>query len=96
MMNAKTKDAIRARLRRIGGQVQAVERMVDADRPHSDLVHQLSAVQAAISKAAELMLQSYLQTWVTDAIRSGDERECRRHVDEMVTVLGRLRRIRAR
>ncbi len=95
MMDAKTKDAIRARLRRIGGQVQAVERMVDADRHCSEVVHQLAATQAAISKAGELMLQSYLQTWVTHAIRSGDERECKRHVDEMVTVLGRFKRIRA-
>lgn len=95
MMDAKTKSAIRARLRRIGGQVQAVERMVDADRYCSDLVHQLAATQAAISMAGELILRSYLQTWVTDAIRSGDERECKRHVDEMVAILGRFRRIRA-
>jgi len=32
MMNAKTKKAVRAHLRRIAGHVQAVGRMLDADR----------------------------------------------------------------
>lgn len=52
-MDAETKKAVRARLRRIAGQVQAVERMVDADRYCIDLIHQL-AVQAATSRAERL------------------------------------------
>ncbi len=94
-MDAKTKSAVRARLGRIVGQLQAIERMVDADRHYSDIVHQLAASQAAISKAGELLLQSYLVDWVTDAKRSGDDRERKRRADEMVAVLGRFGRIRA-
>jgi DNA-binding FrmR family transcriptional regulator len=51
-MDAETKKAVRARLRRIAGQVRAVERMVDADRTGIDRMHQLAAVQAAIGKVA--------------------------------------------
>jgi hypothetical protein len=43
--DAATKKAVRARLRRIAGQVRAVERMVDADRYSIDLMHQLAALQ---------------------------------------------------
>ncbi|MBS2023058.1 MAG: metal-sensitive transcriptional regulator [Deltaproteobacteria bacterium] len=93
-MDAETKKAVRARLRRIAGQVQAVERMVDEDRYCIDLMHQLAAVQAAIGKVGEVILRSHVQTCVTDAIRSGDERECRRKVEELVSVFGRYRRIR--
>jgi DNA-binding FrmR family transcriptional regulator len=94
MMNAETKKAVGARLRKVAGQVQAVERMVDADRYCIELMHQLAAVQAAIGKTAEVILRSHVQTCVTDAVRSGDERECKRKVEELVAVLGRYRRIR--
>ncbi len=94
MMDAETKKAVRARLRRIAGQVQAVERMVDADRYCIDLMHQLAAVQAAIGKVSEVLLHAHVQTCVTDAVRSGDERECKRKVEELVAVFGRYRRIR--
>ena len=96
MMDAETKQAVRARLRRIAGQVQAVERMVEADRHCSELIHQLDAVQAGIGKVGEVVLRSHVQTWVSDATRSGDEQECNRKVEELVTVFGRYRRIRER
>jgi len=67
MTDAGTKKAVRARLRRIAGQVQAVERMVDADRYCIDLMHQLAAVQAAIGKVGEVILRSHVHTCVTDA-----------------------------
>jgi DNA-binding FrmR family transcriptional regulator len=50
MIDAKTKNATRARERRIGGQVQAIERMADANRYCSEFVHQLAATQAAVSE----------------------------------------------
>lgn len=96
MMDAETKKAVRARLRRIAGQVEAIERMVEADRYCIDVMHQLAAVQAALGKAGEVVLRSHVQTCVTDAIRSGSERECTRKVDELVTVFGQYRRIRER
>ena len=37
---------------------------------------------------------AHVRTCVSDAIRSGDERECKRKVEELVAVIGRYRRIR--
>ncbi|MFH2009170.1 MAG: metal-sensitive transcriptional regulator [bacterium] len=96
MMDAETKKAVRARLHRIAGQVQAIERMVDADRYCLDVMHQLAAVQAVIGEVGEVVLRSHIQTCVTDAVRSGDERECKRKVEELVTIFGRYKRIRER
>jgi DNA-binding FrmR family transcriptional regulator len=96
MMAAETKKAVRARLRRIAGQVQAIERMVDADRYCIDLMHQLAAVQAAIGKVSEEVLRSHVRTCVADAIRAGDERECARKTEELVAVFGRYRSVRGR
>ena len=93
-MDADTKKAIGARLRRIAGQVQAVERMVHADRYCIELMHQLDAAQAGLGKVGEVVLRSHLQTCVTDAMQSGNQRECKRSVEELVAVLARYKRIR--
>ena len=96
MMDVETKKAVRGRLRRIAGQVQAIERMVDADRYCIDLMHQLAAVQAAIGKVGELVLRAHVQTYLADTVRRGDEKESKRKIDELVAVFGRYRRIRER
>ena len=96
MMDVETKKAVRGRLRRIAGQVQASERMVDADRYCIDLMHQLAAVQAAIGKVGELVLRAHVQTYLADTVRRGDEKESKRKIDELVAVFGRYRRIRER
>ena len=75
MMDSETKMAIRVRPRRIVSQVNAVERMVEADCYCIELMHQLYAVPAAIGKAAEVVLRFHVQTSGSDTIRSGDERE---------------------
>lgn len=94
MMNAEAKKAVRARLRRIAGQVQAVERMVDADRHCIDVMHQLAAVHAAIGKVGEIVLRIHIQICVTDALRTGDERLCARTIEDLVAAFGRYRRMR--
>ena len=96
MMDAETKMAAYSRLRRIAGQVQAIGRMVGADRHCVELMHQLDAAQAAIGKVGEIVLLSHVQTWVTEAIRSGDERECKRKLEELLALFGRYQRIRER
>jgi DNA-binding FrmR family transcriptional regulator len=93
-MDAETKKAVSARLRRICGQAQAVERMVDEDRSGLDLVHQLVAIQAAIGKAAEVILASHVRSSLLVAIRSGDELECKHKADELAAAFGQYMRIR--
>jgi DNA-binding FrmR family transcriptional regulator len=71
MLDAKTKKAVRDRLRRIGGQVEAIERMVEADRYCIDLMHQLDAVQAAIGKVSEEVLHlTSARAWRTRSARA--------------------------
>jgi CsoR family transcriptional regulator, copper-sensing transcriptional repressor len=76
-MDAETKKAVRVRLRRSCGQVQAVDRMVDADRYGLDLMHQLVAIQAAIGKAAEVILASHVRSSLLVAHRRPPRSSCR-------------------
>jgi DNA-binding FrmR family transcriptional regulator len=88
-MNAATKRACRARLGRIEGQVRGIARMVDDDRYCIDVITQIQAVKAALRRVEEEMLRDHVACCVEDAIRSGDAKEQRKKVAELIEVLGR-------
>lgn len=69
------KERLLARLRRIEGQVRGLQRMVEDERYCADVLTQISAVQASLRGAAEVLLQGHLRHCVTGALRSGDTAE---------------------
>jgi CsoR family transcriptional regulator, copper-sensing transcriptional repressor len=75
-------------LRRIGGQVSGIERMVDEDRYCIDVLTQISAVQAALDKVALGLLDDHAHHCVIGA--ETGEREDK--TDELMAAVGRLMR----
>jgi DNA-binding FrmR family transcriptional regulator len=64
-------EAIRARLRRIEGQMRGLQRMVDEDAYCIDILTQISAASRALQAVALELLDSHLEHCVRDAIDSG-------------------------
>jgi DNA-binding FrmR family transcriptional regulator len=91
-MRQQAKTSCLRRLSRIEGQVRGLARMVEADRYCIDIVTQISAVRAALRRAEEEILQDHVAHCVEHAITSGDKREQRRKVNELIDVLGRSER----
>jgi CsoR family transcriptional regulator, copper-sensing transcriptional repressor len=91
-MRQEAKTSCLRRLSRIEGQVRGLARMVEADRYCIDIVTQISAVRAALRRAEEEILQDHVAHCVEHAIASGDKREQRRKVNELIEVLGRSNR----
>jgi CsoR family transcriptional regulator, copper-sensing transcriptional repressor len=91
-MQAKTKRAVAARLRRIEGQIGGLLRMVDDDRYCVDILNQAYAVRAAVLKVEEEILRDHVSHCVSDAFTSGNLVAQRQKVDELVATFGRLRR----
>ena len=60
------------RLRKIIGQVQAIDRMVDEDVPCEDILAQINAAKSALHKAGQVVLEGHLQHCVRDGIEHGD------------------------
>jgi DNA-binding FrmR family transcriptional regulator len=89
MMDRSTKRQVANRLRRIAGQVAAIERMVDADRYCVDVMNQVAAVQAALGKVGSTVLRAHVETCVADAMRSGERRAKKQKVDELMDLFGR-------
>jgi DNA-binding FrmR family transcriptional regulator len=90
MSDAKT--ACLKRLSRIEGQVRGLARMVEDDRYCIDVVTQISAVRAALRKLEEEVLRDHVAHCVEHAIASGDRKEQRAKVAELMDVLARASR----
>jgi DNA-binding FrmR family transcriptional regulator len=88
-MREQAKASCLKRLRRIEGQVRGLARMVEADRYCIDIVTQISAVRAALRRAEEEILEDHVANCVEHAITSGNKREQRRKVGELIGVLSR-------
>lgn len=59
-------DDVRKRLRRIGGQVQGVERMLGEGRECKDVVTQLAAISKAVDRAALKLVAAGLAYCLSD------------------------------
>jgi CsoR family transcriptional regulator, copper-sensing transcriptional repressor len=89
-MRDPVKKSTTARLRRIEGQVRGIQRMVDEDRYCIDVLNQVEAVKAALKKVEDEILKDHIEHCVEHAIASGDAKDQRRKVAELVQVLGHI------
>lgn len=74
------------RLNRIEGQVRGVKRMVEEDAYCTDILVQVSAVNAALNSFNKKLLASHIRTCVADDIRAGKDET----IDELVDTLQKL------
>ena len=65
-------DNLHRRLKKIIGQVQAIDRMVDEDVPCEDILAQINAVKSALHKVGQVVLEGHIQHCVRDGIEHGD------------------------
>jgi len=79
------------RLNRIEGQVRGISKMVAEGRYCIDILTQLQAVRAALTKVETAILQEHLGKCIEGAITSGDATEQRAKVNELIQLLERSR-----
>lgn len=80
------------RLGRIEGQVRGLSRMVEEGRYCIDIVTQIAAVQAALRRVEDEVLARHVAHCVEHAIKSGDAKEQRAKIQELMDVLKRTSR----
>jgi DNA-binding FrmR family transcriptional regulator len=90
MVNVETKAKARGRLRRIEGQVQGLQRMLDNDAYCVDILLQISAVQGALEQVQKLLLGRHIESCVSDALRSGSRTDRQQKIDELLDVFARF------
>ena len=88
-MDDETRADANARLKRIAGQVAGIERMLAEDRYCVDILLQVAAVQGALGEVGRVVLANHVQTCLADALRSGNAKERRAKVAELMDVFSR-------
>ncbi|MFD3260270.1 metal-sensing transcriptional repressor [Paenibacillus lentus] len=83
----KEKEQIINRLKRIEGQVRGIQNMVETDRYCTDILIQISAINAALKKVSLNLLERHTHHCVVDAIKSGNEAEA---IEELMEVFERF------
>lgn len=65
-------DNLHRRLRKIIGQLNAIDRMVDEDIPCEEMLMQINAAKSALHKVGQVVLEGHLNHCVRDGIEHGD------------------------
>lgn len=85
----RDKEDLLERLKKIEGQVRGLQRMIEEDRYCVDIMVQVAAVRAALSKVGLSLLESHTRGCVASAIKEdrGDEA-----MNELIDVLMKFAR----
>jgi len=63
------------RLKKIVGQVQAIDKMIDEDIPCEDVLSQINAAKSALHKCGQIVLEGHISHCVIEGIQHGDADE---------------------
>lgn len=74
------------RLKRIEGQIRGIQGMLEKDAYCTDILVQVSAVNAALNSFNKALLANHLHTCVAENIRAGNDEV----IDELVELLQKL------
>ena len=73
MHDSTDAENVHRRLKKIIGQIQAIDRMVDEDVPCEDVLTQISAAKSALNKVGQVVLEGHIKHCIRDAIEENDE-----------------------
>ena len=65
-------DNLHNRLKRVDGQIKAIDRMIEQDVPCEDIIIQINAAKTALQKIGQVVLEGHLNHCVKDGIEHGD------------------------
>ncbi len=85
-MTDKERTALVNRLKSVAGHVTAIARMVEQDEYCIDIIKQIQATEAALSKVSQIILDDHLHHCVITAIQGDDPAERERVLSEISEV----------
>ena len=65
-------DKLHLRFKKIIGQVQALDRMIEEDVPCEDILAQINAAKSALHNAGRVVLEGHIKHCVKDSLAKGD------------------------
>ena len=84
MLAEQEKTDLRKRLKKVAGQINGIDKMVDEGRYCIDIIQQILAARAALNKVALLIVESHAKSCVVKAVKEDHADES---IDELMNVL---------
>ena len=72
MTHCKDTENLHLRIKKIMGQLQAIDRMIDEDKPCEDVIAQINAAKSALHSCGLAVLEGHLRHCVREGIEEGD------------------------
>ena len=72
MKQCMDSENIHRRMKKIIGQLNAIDRMVDEDVPCENIIMQINAAKSALHKVGQIVLEGHLHHCVKEGIEHGD------------------------
>ena len=72
MKQCMDSENLHRRLKKIQGQISAIDRMIDEDVPCEDILVQINAVKRAVHKVGQIVMEGHIHHCVKDGIEHGD------------------------
>jgi DNA-binding FrmR family transcriptional regulator len=83
---AREKSKLLSRVRRIRGQVEALERALESERGCAEVLQQIAAVRGAINGLMLEVMEDHIETHIADPRIASDEKR-REGADELIEVV---------
>ncbi|MHC4744887.1 MAG: metal-sensitive transcriptional regulator [Planctomycetota bacterium] len=80
-------------LKRIGGQIQGVQRMIENGKCCTDIVIQIQAAIHALYRVGDNILIQHIEHCIRDAVHSESEDRQAAQIDEMASVIKKLHKL---
>ena len=87
-MKTTTQTQSKKRINIIKGQLDGLQRMIEADEYCIDILNQSLAIQNSLKSLDKVILEGHLQTHVAEQFKNGDSRA----VTELLTLFTRMKK----
>ncbi|MBO6084486.1 MAG: metal-sensing transcriptional repressor [Candidatus Methanomethylophilaceae archaeon] len=90
MIECMDSENLHRRLKKISGQVAAVDRMIDEDVPCEDIMIQINAIKSAVHSVGQIVLEGHIRHCVKDGIEHGDAEKTIEEFAEVIRQFSKL------
>ncbi|WP_297979671.1 metal-sensing transcriptional repressor [uncultured Methanobrevibacter sp.] len=90
MKQCMDSENLHRRLKKIIGQLNAIDRMIDEDIPCENILMQVNAAKSALHKVGHIIAEGHVNHCVKDAIDKGDTEEALADISSVLEYYSRI------
>lgn len=90
MKKCMDSENLHIRLKKIIGQLNGIDRMIDEDIPCEDIIVQINASKSALHKIGQIVLEGHLNHCVKEGIETGDSEQTIKDFTKAIEYFSRL------